>query len=164
MGIVFFDVQTADQARAYGDWVREPPESAVARDYVDTDQDVLDAHILENLAVILQIESAEAVGNVEGILDACRPDAVQIGRSDLSKSLGVPHRLRDPKVLSAVDTVVAAAAPRHVTVAAGAYGDEDATDLYRRGVRCFHYGTDSALLLNSYRAGVRLLRDLPAQR
>ena len=57
----------------------------------------------------------------------------------------------ESQVLSAVDTVVAAAAPRHVTVAAGAYGDEDATDLYRRGVRCFRYGTDSALLLNSYR-------------
>ena len=82
---MFFDVQESSRPGTCisGTGLGSHPNPLCARDYVDTDQDVLDAHILENLAVILQIESAEAVGNVESILDACLPDAVQIGRSDL---------------------------------------------------------------------------------
>jgi 2-keto-3-deoxy-L-rhamnonate aldolase RhmA len=78
----------------------------------------------------------------------------------LSDDLGVTHQLRHPIVLEAVDRIVAAASRRGVPVAAGAYGQEDVEDLYRRGVRCFHYGSDSALLMDAYRTGIAMLRQV----
>jgi 2-keto-3-deoxy-L-rhamnonate aldolase RhmA len=160
MGIVFFDVQTADQMRLYSEWLRRPAESPSSREFLAGDRDLLDRHSVENLAFITQIESRVAVDGIEKLLDAALPDLVQIGRSDLSNDLGVTHQLRHPRVLEAVDRIVAAATQRGVPVAAGAYGQEDVEDLYGRGVRCFHHGSDSSLLMDAYRVGIRMLRQV----
>jgi 4-hydroxy-2-oxoheptanedioate aldolase len=69
------------------------------------------------LAAIVQIESAEAVRDVERIAAVPGVDALFIGPSDLSHSLGVPGDLDAPEFRQAVDAVLAAA--RANEVAAG---------------------------------------------
>jgi 4-hydroxy-2-oxoheptanedioate aldolase len=101
-----------------------------------------------------------AVDSIDELLESATPDLIQIGRSDLSADMGFPHQLRHPEVLDAVDRIVAAASRRNVPVAAGAYGRADAEDLYERGVRCFHYGSDSALLMAAYREGIHMLAEV----
>jgi 2-keto-3-deoxy-L-rhamnonate aldolase RhmA len=160
MGIVFFDVRTPDQMRLYSQWLRQPAESPSSREYIDGDRAMLDQYSVENTAFITQVESKAAVDSIDELLAAAVPDMVQIGRSDLSADLGCPHQLRHPMVLDAVDRIVAASTRRSVPVAAGAYGRADVEDLYERGVRCFHYGTDSALLMAAYRDGIQMLKEV----
>jgi 4-hydroxy-2-oxoheptanedioate aldolase len=162
MGIVFFDVKTPEQIHQYSEWLRQPAESPSSREFIDGDRAMLDRHSVENVAFITQVESRAAVDNIAELLESAIPDVIQIGRSDLSADLGFPHQLRHPAVLDAVDRIVAAASPRNVPVAAGAYGRVDAEDLYKRGVRCFHYGSDSALLMAAYREGIHMLTDVTA--
>lgn len=60
-------------------------------------------------AVIVQIEDAEAIGREREILSVEGVDAVLLGLSDLSLSLGHPGRADAPQVRHAVDAVVATA-------------------------------------------------------
>jgi 2-keto-3-deoxy-L-rhamnonate aldolase RhmA len=164
-GIVFYDVRAPDQLQRYAEWMREPVSTPIARDYLpkqDYGQNSvnLTKMVTDSLAFIIQIESKQAVENIDELLDAALPDLVQIGRLDLSADLGVRDQIRHPLVLEAVDRIVSAASARGIVVEAGAYGREDIVELLSRGIRCFHYKTDTELLGEAYRQGVALLREI----
>lgn len=74
-----------------GDWGRRPDYLATARD---------------ELTLIAQIESAEAVGNAADILAVDGVDAGFVGTADLAASLGHPGRPSHPAVAEAVRHVV----------------------------------------------------------
>ena len=57
-------------------------------------------------SLIVQVESIEAVENIESIIDFEEVDAVMIGPYDISGSLGVPGQLEHPLVQSACKKVV----------------------------------------------------------
>lgn len=77
-----------------GDWGRRPDYLATARD---------------ELSLIVQIESAEAVRNAADILAVDGVDAAFVGTADLAASLGHPGRPSHPEVADAVADVVALA-------------------------------------------------------
>jgi 4-hydroxy-2-oxoheptanedioate aldolase len=60
--------------------------------------------------VCLQIEHAEAVANIDAILQVPDVDVVFVGPSDLSQSMGHPGRPDEPGVAAAIDTVLRKAA------------------------------------------------------
>ena len=55
---------------------------------------------------IIQVESIEAVENIESLLEFSEVDAVMIGPYDISGSLGVPGELNHKKVISASKKVI----------------------------------------------------------
>ena len=107
------------------------------------------------------IETAEAIDAVDEIAQVSGLDALQVGTSDLSVSLGCPGEVDHPRVQEAVKRTVAACR-RHGKVAAvgGAYR-EDAMRLYASfGVRLMLVGNDLALLVNALRARASFADDL----
>lgn len=60
----------------------------------------------ESSSLIIQIESIEAVNNIDEILEFEEIDAVMVGPYDISGSLGVPGKLNHPKVLEASKKVI----------------------------------------------------------
>jgi 2-dehydro-3-deoxyglucarate aldolase/4-hydroxy-2-oxoheptanedioate aldolase len=60
----------------------------------------------EEIAVVLQAESAEAIRNIESIVQVPGVDAVLIGPYDLSASLGKAGQLDDPAVREAIAQIV----------------------------------------------------------
>lgn len=58
--------------------------------------------------IIIQIETAEAIANLDDILKVPDIDVIFIGRTDLSHSLGLPGQLNHPAVTDAVDRIVRA--------------------------------------------------------
>lgn len=64
----------------------------------------------QDSVLVIQIESIEAVNNIESILDtgAGFVDAVMIGPYDISGSLGVPGQIEHPDVISASEKVIQA--------------------------------------------------------
>lgn len=59
-------------------------------------------------SLIVQIESAEGVSNIDEIVSLEGVDGVMVGPYDLSGSLGVPGQLNHPSVTRSCQTVVAA--------------------------------------------------------
>ena len=109
-GLIIPQVHSAEQAERVVNLCKYPPRGSrgvgVARaqgygsrfaGYVATAN--------EQLAVILQAESAEAVRNIGAIAGVPGIDAVLVGPYDLSASLGKPGEFSDPDVRGAITRV-----------------------------------------------------------
>jgi len=96
--------------RGYRSWGPVRASIYAGSDYLD--------HANEDILVIPMIETAEAVRNLDDILSVPGVDAVYVGPSDLSLSLGCRPRLdqTDPPVVEAQQTIVTAC-KRHGVVA-----------------------------------------------
>lgn len=64
----------------------------------------------DSLSLVIQIESRDAVDNVEDLVSHPAVDAVLLGPYDLSGSFGVPGKLDDPRVVKACDEVIGSCA------------------------------------------------------
>ena len=78
--------------------------------------------------VCVQLEEAEAVRNVDEIVQVSGVDVFFVGPSDLSQSLGYPGRPDAPQVRQAMDTVFATIAAANQT--SGSAGNAAATQQY----------------------------------
>ena len=124
-GLIVPQVHTAAQAGRVVNLFKYPPQGSrgvgVARaqgygrrfgEYV--------AKANEELAVVLQAESAEAVRNIEAIVEVPGIDAVLVGPYDLSASLGKPGALADPEVRGAIARITETCLKAGVTL--GTFG------------------------------------------
>lgn len=100
----------------------------------------------DNVLVVTIIETREGVENVEAIASVPGVDVLFIGPNDLSYSLGVGGRTRDPLVEEAVAKVVAAGRKHNIPVG---YSTGDPAEINRRieqGFRLFQASSDLALM------------------
>jgi 2-keto-3-deoxy-L-rhamnonate aldolase RhmA len=168
MGVIHFDITERSQVDVLVDAIRYPPLgnrgstalNSATMDYRSGPGSEVKAFITDNTMLVIQIESAEAVENLDRILDGGGVDVVEVGRADLSTSYGVPMDIRHPRVLTALDAVVAACGRHGVAPGAGCYSDEDAADMIRRGMRWLTFSTDRQILTSGYASGNKLLRSL----
>jgi 4-hydroxy-2-oxoheptanedioate aldolase len=170
MGMLFADVRSRDEIDELARWMRYPPRGSrghtslgAASDYVAGPQGEIKGLIDENTITAIQVESAEAVEGIDGLLAGGGVDIVQIGVGDLSTSLGVPFQIRHPSVLAAADRVIEACRRHRVAVGMTCSSAEDAEDLVRRGVRCVSWSNDRHLLMRAYSEGVTQLKKAAAQ-
>ena len=85
-------------------------------------------HANNETLVCVQLEEAEAVRNVDEIVQVSGVDVFFVGPSDLSQSLGFPGRSDAPEVRDAMDTVFATIAA--ASKISGSAGNADATRRY----------------------------------
>jgi 2-keto-3-deoxy-L-rhamnonate aldolase RhmA len=111
------------------------------------------------------IETKEAVVQIEAIAAVPGLDAVQVGTSDLSVSLGVPGELDHPRVQDAVRRTIEACS-RHGKVAAvgGAYRPDWLRLYAGMGVRMLLVGNDLSLLVGALRERAALADTLLTER
>jgi 4-hydroxy-2-oxoheptanedioate aldolase len=79
-------VQNADEARAAVRAMRYPPDGAA-----------------EQLCLLVQIETEQALGNLESIAAVDGVDGVFIGPADLAASLGIAGELGNPKLIAKIE-------------------------------------------------------------
>jgi 2-dehydro-3-deoxyglucarate aldolase len=141
-GVIVPQVHTAGQAEQVVHLCKYPPEGSrgvgVARahgygrrfkEYVATaNQEVI---------VVVQAESAEAVRNIQSIVEVPGIDAVLIGPYDLSTSLGKAGQLADPDVTGAIATIT--------------------ERCHRAGVRLGAFGMDAAAVQPFIETGFNLI-------
>lgn len=127
-----------------------------AQGFGDGFDDYRDSHC-EELLVIAQIETKEAVENLPGILDMARLDGVMVGPYDLSASLGAPGDFASPAFRGALDAILGLAAKAgkpvgfHVVEPSG---DEVAAK-FSEGYGFVALGTDGLFLRRSAQAEMR---------
>jgi 2-keto-3-deoxy-L-rhamnonate aldolase RhmA len=92
--------------------------------------------------VAIQIETAEAVAEVEAIAKVPGVDMLFVGPADLSQALGIPGQFDHPKLWEAVDRVAAACSAADIPWSALAVGVPMADEFVKRGCRFLTHSVD----------------------
>jgi 4-hydroxy-2-oxoheptanedioate aldolase len=147
-GIIVPHVATADEARQIVDQVRFHPLGRRALDGGNVDgrfcmvplADYIE-HANRERIVILQIESPEALEEVEHICAVSGFDGILFGPGDFSHRIGKPGQLDDPEVVAARRRVAAACRDSgKFAMAAGLFAP--LPELIAEGFRTFSVGAD----------------------
>jgi 2-keto-3-deoxy-L-rhamnonate aldolase RhmA len=100
------------------------------------------------MVVWAQIEHIDAVNNLDEILAVPGLDAVCTGQFDLAASMGLLGEVGHPRVLEAIERIIARARHAHVPVGHMLGTDpRTAYDWIRRGAQFVSVGQDSAFML-----------------
>jgi len=118
----------------------------------------LHQRVNEELTLVVQIETREAVRNVEAICRVPGMDGIFLGLGDLSVSLGVPDEMHHPRVQEAVEHVVAVA-KRHSKRVLVPGSPGEAAAWAARGASVLFCCSDTACMVS----GTRLARQTASQ-
>jgi 2-keto-3-deoxy-L-rhamnonate aldolase RhmA len=110
MGIMVPRVNTAEEARRVVQYAKYPPQGqrgfgarGVMTDYEAVSVPDVVSWVNEHTLVIVQVESAEALAQLEQTARVPGIDVAVIGPNDLSISLGIPGDFEHPRFLEAVE-------------------------------------------------------------
>ena len=106
----------------------------------------------QTLSIMVQIESAQAVENVEQIVATEGVDGIFIGPSDLAASMGVIGQQSHPEVVAGIMTAIKAALAAGKYVGVNAFDEATAQQYIQAGVHYVGVGADVALLARSSEA------------
>jgi 4-hydroxy-2-oxoheptanedioate aldolase len=168
-GIMVPHVATADDARQIVDWVRFRPLGRRAIDGGNVDglfctipMEEYIRHANAELFVILQIESPEALENVEKIAAVPGFDILLFGPGDFSHRIGKVGQINHPEVVAARKRV-GAAARLHGKFAMSAGLIAPFPELAAEGYRLFNTGADVVGLTGYFKQQIEHFRSLAAQ-
>ncbi len=162
MGIVVPMVHTPEDAKAAADACRFPPTGTRswgwgrARYYGDD----YSSWINDEIFVAVQIESIEAVDNVEAIMATPGVDGCWVGPADLSLSLGFhPSEMyqRDEHRL-ALEKVIQACKNTGTAPGIACSSPEEAVRRAEQGFRFLTAGGDAGMILGGAAAGLKTVR------
>jgi len=163
-GIIVPRVESPERAAEVVSWARFPPEGKrgcgpgpLLYDYEAVPLTEALAHWNRNTLVVVQAESKQAIDCLDEMAAVPGLDAIMIGPTDLSISLGVPGQMDHPDFARAVERVAEACAAHGI--ASGMFvGDVERIRIYLGlGMRLFNVGGDIGLLRQ---AGAELMRKL----
>lgn len=110
-----------------------------------------------NLVVGIQIETVEALEDLDGILSVPGIDIAVVGNDDLSIGMGIPGEITSQRYLDAVMRIIEAC-HRHNVMPGIAGGDPEVMGRWvEKGMRVLWYANDIYLM---WMAGVRQLKKL----
>lgn len=114
----------------------------------------------DRMARIIQIESAQGVKELEGMLKIPYLDAVIVGPCDLSGTIGHLNDIFHPEVLALVDECIAKckAAGVPIGIAVGANTEADVRFWLDRGIQFISAGSDMSAISNGARAQCAMMR------
>ena len=101
----------------------------------------------EGVTLVAQIEEEEAVANIDEIIDVEGVDAILLGPSDLSVSMGIPGQFQSPEFIGSIDNVLAVAKKKNtpvmctVSYLAHPVTVESVQVLIERGLRLLLFGS-----------------------
>lgn len=154
-GVIVPQVYSAEQVQRIVDACRYPPLGArgiatgraqrYGADFLDTFQRSND-----EILVIVQIETKEAVDDLEAIMAIDGLDGVLVGFADLSAALGKPFELESAEFLTAMDRVLAVSAGTGKPAGYYCANPEEAKDKIAAGFRFVNLGSDAGLLMEGF--------------
>lgn len=124
-------------------------------DYSAKPGDVYLKEANEKTKLIVQIEGAEGLANLDAILDVAHLDTVFIGPYDLSQSLGRPGEIWHKEVITAMEKIISKCTKKNMRV--GTFTDTSEGVLFwaKAGVKIIEYGSD----LNLFMLGCQQLKE-----
>ena len=166
LGIAVPMVKTAAEAEAIVRASRYPPEGARSFGPLRASQYTIDyedyfEQANENILILLILETAEAVENLEEIANVPGIDVLYIGAFDLCLSLGLnPFDMPLPAIDAVIERALAVARSCDVAIGIGSGSPDELRQRAAQGINFLGYGPDYQLLLGSLRPGVEAFRQL----
>jgi 2-keto-3-deoxy-L-rhamnonate aldolase RhmA len=114
--------------------------------------------INDELLVIIQIETAAAVANLDALSRVAGVDVFFIGPEDLSIALGVPGEPGHPRMTEAIDKIVATAGRQNIRPGIHTSDATALLPLRERGMRLITYASDVEFLYTGAQHGIQALR------
>ncbi|MEY4679203.1 MAG: HpcH/HpaI aldolase family protein [Alphaproteobacteria bacterium] len=152
-------VETAEEAKAAVAACRYPPQGR--RSFgpwrqlgLERDLDAWRERANDEVFVIVQIESAKAVENVDAIAAVEGVDALFIGPNDLSGTLGRLRAYDDPRFLATVEKAMAGIRRSGKPMGAVPWGSLTTAQMLRDGFSMVAASTELTLLVGAARAEV----------
>lgn len=164
-GLMIPMVNSADEAQQVASWCRYPPLGVrgamfglAAHDFSPVEPGTAIRRANEETVVMVQVETAAALDEVEGIAAVDGVDIIWIGHFDLTISMGIPAQFDHPRYLDAVERILAAAAANGKAVGFLASGPDEAAALHEQGFRLLAYGSDLNVYRDALREGIDAIR------
>jgi len=164
-GLMLPRVREAAEVHAFIDALKYPPAGrrGMASGLGNTDflpvttQDYID-FINEEILVIVQVETQEAVANLDAIAAVPGVDVWFIGPEDLSIAMGLTGQSGHPRMVETIQAIISVA-NRHQLVTGIHSSDATAIPaLLRQGIRLIAYASDVEFIYNGALQGVQALR------
>jgi 4-hydroxy-2-oxoheptanedioate aldolase len=163
-GVICPLVNTAEQARAFISSCKYPPVGTrsngpvragiygASTGYQQTAND--------EVLCIPMIETVEALDNLDAILAVPGIDAVYVGPTDLSFSLGLPPKMdqEEPRLFQAYQRILDATSKRNIPVCVHCMEPAYAKRMIAKGFRLVTVGWDSLYVAAGARAAVEAMR------
>lgn len=105
----------------------------------------------ENTLLAIHIEGTEAVKNIDGIVKTPELDILFLGLFDLSKSLGIPGEINNPKVAKILEKVVQKAVKHKKTVGTIVTNDDDLKKYIGLGIKYIAYSVDCDIIHKAFK-------------
>ncbi len=106
----------------------------------------------DEICLFVQIESAQAVQNIDAIAATDGVDGIFVGPADLSADMGFVGRLDAPEVLAAIDHVYARAKAANRIIGTVVFDSDHVQPQLDKGVTFLGIGSDSYTLQTSLRS------------
>jgi 2-keto-3-deoxy-L-rhamnonate aldolase RhmA len=113
------------------------------REYLDVADDLV--------MVIVQVETEEAVNNLEDILSVEGIDAIFVGPADLASSLGLLGQPRHPKTLKTIDRILELGKKFKVPVGIYSLGPDYNKIMIEKGFQFVVLGSDMSFMIHGLR-------------
>ncbi len=120
-------------------------------------REILDAMNRETF-LIVQIETREALEKIDELLAVPGLDAALVGPTDLSVALGVPGRMDDPVLVTAIETVLRTCQARKVVPAIHTNDVAMTAHWARQGMRLVSISSEVGLLMSGVREAAQRVR------
>ncbi|MCE5197680.1 MAG: aldolase/citrate lyase family protein [Armatimonadota bacterium] len=116
----------------------------------------------DNTVIGIQIETAEALANLDDILSVEGIDIAVVGNDDLSLGMGIPGQLQNPEYIAAVEHIIEVC-NKYGVMPGIAVGDSETTLRWMdKGMKAFWFGCDIAWLYRICQSEVNAVRDRQA--
>ena len=113
-----------------------------------------------NLVIGIQIETAEALADVDNIVSVPGVDIALVGPDDLSLALGIPGQYDDAKYVDAVKRIIEACQKHNVLPGTACLDPVKAHSWIELGMKMIWYAVDSFLLWQAGRRQIEALKEL----
>jgi 2-keto-3-deoxy-L-rhamnonate aldolase RhmA len=155
MGIVFPDVNTAEEAKRAVNRAKYPPigKRSVGAgypilDYRPTNTAEVVPALQANTLVVCMIETQEGLDNVDAIAAVEGVDVIHVGSNDLLTAMGKPGTFGSPEHVAALEKVIAAAKKHGKTPGVG--GDRNLArqvEFIRKGMHFITTNSEAAFIV-----------------
>ena len=164
-GVMIPSIETAEEARAAVAACRYPPlgrrgtaASSVRASSYGMSPDYV-ATAADNFLIVLQIESAKGVQNIDEILKIEGIDVMFIGPYDLSATVGRMGELKHPEVAGLIETAEKKIKAAKISMGTVPHAGVPWIEMFKRGYQFVNAGSDVSRLRDSALADVKTFRE-----
>ena len=165
-GIMAAQIRTVEQVTQIVDWAKYPPQGTrglflgnYEAGYATADQGLHIDRANRDRWLAIQIETPEAVENVDQIAAVSGVDCLFLGPGDLACTLGVPGQVMHPKCLAALERVAAVCKAAGKPWGVLTRGAEHAAKCRELGCQLFSLVGDLDLIHRGFQATRQLYPD-----